>query len=218
MRPLVVRLGVLAATISIGLALVATLGLPSRAEAVMFLGERMPVSVMLAVLTGGALGVLMFPRAALAALAGLLFGPVIGTCCALAAQVLGATLAFAIGRSLGQDAIGRLAGDRARRASCALGRLGVLGVAWARFVPLMPYALLNYGFGVTEVRVRSFVIGTALGVLPSTVAYAVVGDSTGDLLSPASLTATGFTVATAAAGMIVARHRRAAAAGSPATH
>jgi uncharacterized membrane protein YdjX (TVP38/TMEM64 family) len=42
-------------------------------------------------------------------------------------------------------------------------------------VPVVPFTAVNYLAGCTSVRLRDFVLGTAVGILPTTTAYVTVG-------------------------------------------
>jgi uncharacterized membrane protein YdjX (TVP38/TMEM64 family) len=74
----------------------------------------------------------------------------------------------------------------------------------------VPFGLLNYGFGATRVRPGTFLAGTAVGILPSTFLYAVVGAAAADPTSPLFLGAGALTAVLAVLGaVIVGRiHRR----------
>ncbi len=144
-----------------------------------------PWSPAVSVVAIAALAVTLVPRAATAALAGLLLGPVTGTACALAGLVLGALAAFTIGRTLGRPAVARHLATRSEhsrvvRLQAWVERHGVLAVVYARLVPLLPFGVLNYGFSLTSVRARSFAAGTAIGIAPSTALYATAGASVTD--------------------------------------
>jgi uncharacterized membrane protein YdjX (TVP38/TMEM64 family) len=42
-------------------------------------------------------------------------------------------------------------------------------------VPVLPFTAINYVAGMSSVRFRDFVIGTAVGIVPGALAYAAVG-------------------------------------------
>lgn len=54
-------------------------------------------------------------------------------------------------------------------------RAGVFGVASARLVPVVPFALVNYGCGAAMVMRRSFLLGSGLGLIPGAAGYAAIG-------------------------------------------
>lgn len=97
------------------------------------------------------------------------FGPWGGFGCALPGALLGATASYLAGRSLGRDAIERLGGERVKALSLQLERRGLLAVILVRFVPVAPFAVVNMMAGASRIRLRDLLLGTAIGMTPSTV-------------------------------------------------
>jgi len=56
-------------------------------------------------------------------------------------------------------------------------RRGVSGVIGLRLLPVVPFNALNYAFGLSSVRRREHAVGTAIGILPGSVAFVALGDS-----------------------------------------
>jgi uncharacterized membrane protein YdjX (TVP38/TMEM64 family) len=54
-------------------------------------------------------------------------------------------------------------------------------VLLARLTPALPFFLLNYAFGVTSVKLREYVLGSWLGMIPLIAAYAYAGSLAVDL-------------------------------------
>jgi uncharacterized membrane protein YdjX (TVP38/TMEM64 family) len=128
--------------------------------------------------------VLMVPGTLLTAVAGLLYGVLIGVLIVSPASVLGATLAFLLGRYVARDWVARklqrypkfMAIDR------AIERNGFWVVLLMRLEPVfLPFALLNYALGMTRVRVRDYVLASWIGMLPATILYVYLGSVGGDL-------------------------------------
>lgn len=127
-----------------------------------------------------------FPKPVLAIASGLLFGILPGLAIAVVGFTAGALIAFFAARLLGRRSGVRWVGS---------GRLGVLDAVFARdglaatlvlrLLPVIPFAVSNYGAGVTAVAPSSFAAGTALGLVPTTVLAATLGDAALDLDSPA---------------------------------
>ncbi|WP_081975496.1 TVP38/TMEM64 family protein [Modestobacter caceresii] len=115
------------------------------------------------------------PKNVLTVIAGLLFGLVEGTVLVLVGALLGAVAAFGLGRVLGRDAVDRITGHRVTRIDALLRRHGFLAVLGVRLVPVLPFTAINYAAGLTAVRNRDYFIGTALGIIPGTIAYASLG-------------------------------------------
>ncbi len=100
-----------------------------------------------------------------------MFGLAAGIAIVLVAAVLGAIVAFGLGRTLGRDAVQRFTGTRVARVDALLRRRGILAVIGLRLVPVVPFTAVNYAAGLTSVGVRDYVLGTAVGIVPGTVAY-----------------------------------------------
>lgn len=160
------------------------------------------------VLLYASLTLLLVPGSPLTVAAGVLFGPWFGTALVVVGATLGATGAFLWGRHLGRDAVDRLTGERAARADAWLADRGALAILYLRLVPLLPFNLLNPVAGVTGVRLRDFVLGTAVGIVPGTFAFAALGGSFDDPTSPVFLGALALLVTLAVAAPLVDRRRR----------
>lgn len=148
------------------------------------------------------------PKNVLSALAGLLFGLVQGVLLVLVAALLGAVVAFGLGRGLGRDAVERLTSTRVREVDALLARRGLVAVIAVRLVPVVPFTAINYTAGLTAVRARDYLLGTAVGIVPGTVAYVTLG-SYGSTPGawPFLVSAAGL-VALSVGGVLVARRRR----------
>lgn len=115
------------------------------------------------------------PKNVLAAIGGLLFGFATGAALVWGGAILGALAAYGLGRVLGRDAVERLTGTRVARVDALLRRRGLLAILGVRLVPVLPFTAINYTAGLTAVRTRDYVLGTALGIIPGTLAYVAVG-------------------------------------------
>jgi uncharacterized membrane protein YdjX (TVP38/TMEM64 family) len=142
-----------------------------------------------------------FPKPVLATAAGLLFGVGWGSVLAIAGFTAGAMIAFTIARRLGRAAVEGWLGERLHVLEQVFARKGVEATLVVRLLPVVPFTLANYGAGVTSVRGRHFAAGTALGLVPSTVLAAVLGDALSDLGSPRSIAALSIWAVLAAVGV-----------------
>lgn len=115
------------------------------------------------------------PKTVFTLAAGAVFGVVAGVATVVAGAMLGAVAAFGLGRWLGRDAVRRIAGRRAGALDVRLARRGLWAVMFLRLVPVVPFTAVNYLAGCTSVRLRDFLLGTAVGILPATTAYVTVG-------------------------------------------
>jgi uncharacterized membrane protein YdjX (TVP38/TMEM64 family) len=124
--------------------------------------------------------VLAVPGTILTLGAGFVFGLAVGTPIVSAGSLLGAVAAFLVGRFFMADwAAKRVARSQRLQALASVTRHdGFTIVLLARLSPLLPYNALNYLFGLTAVRVRDYVLGSWLGMLPATVLYVYIGSLT----------------------------------------
>lgn len=165
-----------------------------------------------AVVFGAAYGlctVAFVPRPLLNLAAGALFGSQVGLAAALAGTVLGAGIAFGLGRMLGQDALRPLL--RARWLQAADGQLsrhGFRSMMAARLFPGVPFWAANYCASVSRMGWLPFLVATALGSIPNTAAYVVAGARASSPTSPAFLIAMAFIAVPAVVGAVVAWRKR----------
>ncbi|MCW2696293.1 MAG: hypothetical protein JWR62_1378 [Modestobacter sp.] len=140
-----------------------------------WLAERGPLG-WVALLVGSAVATLApIPRTAVSVLAGVMAGFGAGLALALAGGILGALAGFAVARGLGREAVTRLAGPRLARADALLAHRGVLAVLTGRLVPVIPFAVVSYAGGLSGIRLRDYLVGSALGLVPGTVVHVAIG-------------------------------------------
>ncbi len=115
------------------------------------------------------------PRTVMAAVAGLLFGMWEGTLWAMTGAMAGALAGFWLARYVASDLvvvedIPRL-GPLLRRAEKDGWRLVLI----SRLIPVLPNSLVNYALGLTQLSSVAYIVGTALGVLPTTLIFVELG-------------------------------------------
>lgn len=119
---------------------------------------------------------LALPGITFAVLAGMLFGPWLGTLACLLACTLGAMIAFLAGRFFLKDAVGpMLEKNRLLRKLLFSGnrRNDILVLMITRLVPLFPYNLQNFAYGVTDISFATYSLCTFLFMLPGVALYTV---------------------------------------------
>ena len=123
--------------------------------------------------------VLFLPGAMLTLLGGALFGPLLGALYSLTGATFGAVVAFLIARYIAATPVERWL---ARAPEHMLSRLvdsaeaeGWRFVAFTRLVPLFPFNLLNYAFGLTRIPLRSYTVATFVCMAPGAAAFAFFG-------------------------------------------
>ncbi|WP_431969094.1 TVP38/TMEM64 family protein [Actinacidiphila sp. bgisy160] len=149
------------------------------------------------------------PRPLLNVGAGALFGAQAGLPAALAGTVLGAGLAFVLGRLLGRDALRPLLRGRVLLAADRqLSEHGFRTMLAMRLFPGVPFAAANYSAAVSRMRLTPFLLATALGSVPNTGAYVIAGSRATTPTSPVFLVAMGFIAVTGLAALVVAARTR----------
>lgn len=126
--------------------------------------------------------VLMIPGSLITLMAGVLYGAQFGTLLVSPASVLGATLAFLLGRSVFRESIEKkMAGNAKFEAlQVAMEKEGFKILTLVRLSPIFPFTLVNYAFGLTRVKLHHYVLGSFLGMLPGTFMYVYLGAAVGD--------------------------------------
>ena len=157
--------------------------------------------------------VLVYIVAVVAALPGLvftvtgaaLFGSLLGVILVSVASTAGAGLAFLIARYIARDTmVRRFSGNETfRKLDRMTKEHGAIVVAITRLIPLFPFNLLNYGFGLTGVPFRTYLFWSWLCMLPATILYVVGVDAVLSGLSRGRIPWPLVAVAAAAAVILV---------------
>ena len=120
--------------------------------------------------------ILALPASLFILAAGAIYGWVLGGTYSVIGGMLGAVASFYVGRFMGEgmlDRFGRVGRAVARQVDHA--NFGSL-LAF-RFIPGVPFAVLNYGAGVAGVRVRDFVAATLVSAIPQMFIFAYCADA-----------------------------------------
>jgi uncharacterized membrane protein YdjX (TVP38/TMEM64 family) len=143
-----------------------------------------PSSAVFVVTASIALGILLLlPLSLMFMLAGLLFGLLKGFFVAWMALLLAASAAFWFGQTFARPWVERKIHRNALFTSIdrAVQRNGLLIVLLTRLVMVIPYQLLNYSLGLTQVSFRNAVLGTALGSIPPVFLFVYLGSTVSNI-------------------------------------
>ena len=123
------------------------------------------------------------PGSIMALAGGALFGKLMGTILVFVSGFLGACCAFGLGRYLLSDwvkkqleknsylkAVNRLVVTEGWKIACLL-----------HLSPIVPFNLLNYVLGTSEITYPNFLLATSVGILPGVILYVFLGSTIGDL-------------------------------------
>jgi uncharacterized membrane protein YdjX (TVP38/TMEM64 family) len=120
---------------------------------------------------------LFVPALPLTLLGGLAFGPVWGTVYTWIAATLAAAVAFLVARHLARDTVEHWRGrsPRVARIDAAVERHGWRILMVTRLVPLFPFNLQNFAYGLTRIPFWTYVGVSSVCMLPGTIAFTLAG-------------------------------------------
>lgn len=123
--------------------------------------------------------VAFIPGTPLSLLAGVVFGALLGMVWVVIGATVGATLAFLIGRYAARDVVASWAARNPRMGALDRGveRHGWRMLLVTRLVPLFPFNLQNYAYGLTGIRTPTYVLLTAVCIVPGAAVYTLAGGS-----------------------------------------
>jgi uncharacterized membrane protein YdjX (TVP38/TMEM64 family) len=136
-----------------------------------------PIGVIIFIFAYALATVLFLPGWIFTVSAGLIYGILEGTLVALSGAVIGSALAFLVARYLLRQNIQEITRKNPRFAAIdeAIGKNGWKIVGLLRLSPLIPFNLSNYFYGITSISFRSYVLVSAVGMIPGTLLYAYLG-------------------------------------------
>jgi len=118
---------------------------------------------------------------------GFLFGRWVATGIVVTAGTLGATMLFLAARYLFGAAVRRRLGSLGERINEGFTESGFYWLLFLRLMPPFPYFLVNLAPALTDIRVRTYVAATFVGILPSTLIVTNLGQTLGSIESTRAL-------------------------------
>ena len=205
----------LLAVVATGVAAALAVGVPSIDEVRATVDSAGSGAPVLYVLLYAALTLTPTPATLTSITAGVLFGLPLGLLVVLSGAVTGSAVGFGLARVLGRDAVRALDSQQLQRLDGLLRRRGLVAVIGIRLVPL-PFAAVNYACGLSALRLRDYLLGTAVGILPGATAYVTVGAFGATPGSaPFLLAVAGVAALTLVGAALVRRSRRTTPGGQP---
>ena len=121
--------------------------------------------------------VFFLPGLPVTMLSGLVFGPIWGVVYASIGAVIGVSCAFLIARYVARGMVeGWVRGNaQFRRIDEGVQRQGWRMLMVTRLVPIFPFNLQNYAYGLTKVRFATYFFVSWICMLPGTAAYVQLG-------------------------------------------
>jgi phospholipase D1/2 len=124
----------------------------------------------------------LFPVTVLIMATALACGPLLGFAYSLTGCLLSATLTYGLGYFFGHDIIRSLPGARLGRLSQRLAQHGFVAILLVRIVPVAPFTVVNMVAGAAHIRLRNFILGTCVGMLPGLLVMTVFGGQLEDFI------------------------------------
>jgi uncharacterized membrane protein YdjX (TVP38/TMEM64 family) len=134
-----------------------------------------PVDAVSVVVIGAISCAIGLPRQAVAFAAGYGWGLVMGTTLALAAQMVGCAANLFWARAVGQDFVRRRFGRRIQRLDTVVANRPFAATLALRLLPTGNNLALNLLAGVSSVRATPFLTASAIGYLPQTIIFVLLG-------------------------------------------
>jgi len=119
--------------------------------------------------------------AALTVTAGFLFGAVLATGMVAVAGTLGATILFLAARTAFRDLLRARAGPWLARLERGFAENGLSYLLVLRLVPIFPFFVVNLVPAFLGLGLRTYVVGTLLGIIPGTFVYTSLGAGLGSI-------------------------------------
>jgi uncharacterized membrane protein YdjX (TVP38/TMEM64 family) len=138
-------------------------------------GAPGPLAPIIAVASFTGLAFLGAPQFVLIAAAVVAFGPVLGFAYSWVGTLVSAIVGFWLGRRFGAQVLHAYAGRGLQHFLDLVGRNGLIASFAVRLAPSAPFIIVNMAAGVTPMRLRAFVLGTALGIIPKIAVTAFAG-------------------------------------------
>lgn len=118
----------------------------------------------------------LIPGSILVIVGGILFGPLVGTLISLLAATVASALSFLLARWLGRELLLKHVGHTATFQAIEKGIVhsGIDFLILTRLVPLFPYNIQNYAYGLTAIPFWSFTLISAITTLPGIFIYTLM--------------------------------------------
>ncbi len=121
--------------------------------------------------------VFFLPGTPVTVLAGFVFGPLWGILYASIASIISISVAFLIARYVARDLVEGWVKDNAqfRKIDEQVEEQGWRILMFTRLVPIFPFNLQNYAYGLTSIRFSTYVVVSAIFMLPGTAVLVQLG-------------------------------------------
>lgn len=131
------------------------------------------------------LTVFMLPASILTVASGFLFGVYVGAPAVVVGATIGATGLFVAAKSSLQETLKKVAGPFVSKMEAEYNESPFAYLFTLRLIPVFPFAVANIAPALLGAKFRDYVITTALGIIPGTIAYSLIGHGLRETLKDA---------------------------------
>ena len=162
--------------------------LDARDQMLDYIHAHIFASVLMYVAAYIAVTALSIPGATvLTLLGGFFFGPLLGVLMVNVGATTGAFVVFLLARYLLRDSLQGKYGESLAKLNRDLETNGASYLLTLRFIPLFPFFLINLIAGLTPVRSITYIWTTAIGIIPGSLVFTLIGNSGAELGTVSSL-------------------------------
>lgn len=148
-----------------------------------FIGENLAAALLIYMAVYVAVVALSLPGGLVMTLSGgLLFGWQIGAPATVAAATIGATIIFLIAKTSFGESLAAKAGPWLSKLRDGFAENALNYLLFLRLVPAFPFVVVNLAPALLGVPLRTYVLGTFLGIIPGTTAFSVAGAGLGSVV------------------------------------
>lgn len=148
-----------------------------------FIGSNLAVALLVYMAAYIAVVALSLPGGLVMTLSGgLLFGWQVGAPATIVGATIGATIIFLIARSSFGETLAAKAGPWLGKLSEGFKENALSYLLFLRLVPAFPFVVVNLAPALLGVPLRTYVIGTFLGIMPGSTAFSVAGAGLGSVV------------------------------------
>jgi len=175
-----------------------------RVELTAWVRDRMVLAVLAFIVMYAAATVFIPPSGTVMTVAGgFVFGAITGTVYVVIGATVGATALFLAAKFALGDVLRARAGNGIRKMEAGFRENAMSYMLILRLVPLFPFWLVNLAPAFLGVGLRTYVIGTFIGIIPGTAVYATFGAGLGSIFdSNRELTLSGVLTPEIIAGLV----------------
>lgn len=117
---------------------------------------------------------------------GLLFGWLVGGAVTVLAATIGAIILFLVAKSALGESLVNKAGPALTRLKDGFAEDAFNYLLFLRLVPAFPFWLVNIAPALANVKLRTFALATAIGIIPGTFAFSFVGQGLDSIIAAQS--------------------------------